>query len=133
MLLVVFLLLALGVPGGCSDEGDFNSEGTSASPHDLGTAPTTPHEGSVSSEANSYYSATVSEISPYTISMSQLLDDADISVFEDLALTASFCSSANNGTVSESCGDTTSTGITTLYIQVKPFTTTGTSFLISVQ
>ena len=132
LLVACLLLLALGLPGGCSDEGDYNSEGTANDPRDLGTAPTIPHEGSVSGEANSYYFAKITEIKTYIVSMSQLVDDADLAVFEDKTFTSPFCASVNNGTTSESCSATPST-TGELYIQVKPIGDNGTSYLISVQ
>ena len=133
LLVACLMLMALGVQGGCSDEEDFESEGSLSSPLDLGTAPTTPYSGQVGSDTNSYYSASVSEDTDYTVSMSQLLDDADLAVFEDSGFTRSFCAAVNNGTTSEQCDDRTKIGIFTLYIQIKPFSDTGTSFLLSVQ
>ena len=131
LLVACLMLMALGVQGGCSDEEDYTSEGTFGDPFPLGTAPTVPHEGSVSSEINSYYKANVTAGEDYTVSMSQLLDDADLAVFDNEGFTSPSCASVNNGTTSESCPATPTGSI--LYIQVKPFSDTGTSFLISVQ
>ena len=130
-LLACLLLVALGMQAGCSDEGDFTSEGTLADPKDLGTAPTDPHEGSVSGGANSYYFAIVTIGTNYTVSMSQLVDDADLAIFEDPGFSTSTCGSINNGTASETCPITPNVSI--IYILVKPSSTTGTSYLISVQ
>ena len=129
--LVVALMVAMGALLGCADD-TFDSQGSAPSPVDLGTAPISAYAGSVGPDASSYYSVTVSDLTTYNISLFQLTSDADLAVFQDAGFSISFCVSTNSGAANESCSDTTS-GITMLYIQIKPYSDTGTDFLLTVQ
>lgn len=134
-LTALFLAAALALPAGCQSEQDYTSQGTEASPIDLGVPPLTYDEGTVGPDASSYYKATgITEGNTYTISLSSLEDDADLIVYSDSGFSTVFCVSAKNSTSSEVCSKLvdTGSGITELYIQVKPHTSTGTSYLLSV-
>ena len=130
-LLLVALMAALWVLAGCSDD-EFKSQGSASNPVDLGTAPISAYAGSIGPDASSYYSVTVTNPTQYSVSLYQMTDDADLAVYESSFSGATFCASINNGTTNESCSAITNTGVTGLYIQIKPFSENGTDFLLTV-
>lgn len=133
-LLCAAALLLLAVPlAGCGDDDEFTSEGAAGDPIDL-PFPVSARDSQVGPEAPSYYHVSGVPINTnIQISMTELLDDADLFVFFDSGFTNDFCASGNTGTANERCDETTAGG-TDLWIIVKPgLTETGTGFLLSVQ
>jgi len=134
LLLLLTFALALGLAACQTEKEDQGSEGSTASPVDIGTAPGASRSGTVGkSPASSYYSATIAAATATrTITLTNLTDDADLIVFTDAGFSNPFCSSALPGTASESCSETTDGVSTKLYIQVKSFSGTGSTFLLTV-
>ncbi|MDH5378571.1 MAG: hypothetical protein OEX00_09630, partial [Gammaproteobacteria bacterium] len=98
----------------------FYSAGSAASPVSLGTAPYNTASGlrdMVASGSDSFYKISVSTSTSYTIDLGTLTDNADLYVYDDLAMTNLLCSSVNTGTTAESC-IANSGGAAILYIKV---------------
>ncbi len=130
-LLLVLLLPAL-LLGACqSEDAEFASEGTEAAPVQLTVGVT--HDGTVGPEAPSYYKVSVNEGTTYIFSLTDLLEDADMTVFTQSDFTGSFCAAPNSGTTSESCSGLVDngSGITELFVLIKSFSLTGTSFKLT--
>ncbi len=134
LLWAVALLVAVLVLGGCRAEDEFSSEGTESNPIAL-TFPVNARDSTVGPGAPSFYQVTgLNEDTTHSVSLTDLLDDADLFVFDQPDFTVSFCASGESGTTSEFCSAQTAVGQTEIFIQVKPgITETGTSFLLSVQ
>ena len=133
--LAALLLVAVLALVACqAEKQDTGSEGTTALPITLtlGVA----LNGTVGkAPANSYYTVTgLTSSTTYTFSLSNLNDDADLIVFKDAGFSTIFCESSHNGTASETCPATTDSGgaNSQVWIQVKSFSATGTTYLISV-
>jgi hypothetical protein len=130
-LLLAALLLA-GALAGCQGGDEFSPECTAAVPCGL-TYPVAARESQVGPSSSSYYSVSpVVELSPYTVSITELVADADLFVYSDSGFTGILCVSAQDGTASESCTATTISLETTLYIKVKSNSENGTDFLMTV-
>jgi hypothetical protein len=132
----VFLLAALALPalGGCIPGDEFTSEGNASSPVPL-SFPVSARTSTVGGLSSSYYSVGVAEGATYTVSITELTQDAMLWVYTDAAFSSPGCSAWSSGASSQTCSypDAVSSGITTLYIKVSCFSDTGTDFLLSVQ
>ena len=132
LLLSVMMLAVMAACG--NNEDDFNSEGTSSSPKSFSYSGSGLSEsGSVGSTISYYRVTGLSDDTEYTVSISGLTEDADLFVYEsDFSSDSIECVSVS-GTNSESCSHTTGSGITELYIQVKPIAySNGSRFTLSV-
>jgi len=131
--LLAALLLALA---GCQGEKeDTGSEGTAAAPVAIGAAPgaSWPNGTVGKAPASSYYSVTTpAGLSTRVITLTNLTDDADLAVFTDAAFSSTYCFSDHNGAATESCSPPDPVDSTALYIQVKSFSATGTTYLLTV-
>ena len=126
-------LLVAGALAGCQGGDEFSPECTAAVPCGL-TYPVAARESQVGPSSSSYYSVSpVVELSSYTVSITELVADADLFVYSDSGFTGILCVSAQDGTASESCTATQPAGAgTTLYIKVKSNSENGTDFLMTV-
>jgi hypothetical protein len=125
-------LLVAGALAGCQGGDEFSPECTAAVPCGL-TYPVAARESQVGPSSSSYYSVSpVVELSSYTVSITELVADADLFVYSDAGFTGILCVSAQDGTASESCTATTISLETTLYIKVKSNSENGTDFLMTV-
>ncbi|HEX9843961.1 MAG TPA: hypothetical protein VGC20_14475, partial [bacterium] len=125
-------LLLAGALAGCQGGDEFSPECTAAVPCGL-TYPVAARESQVGPSSSSYYSVSpVVELSSYTVSITELVADADLFVYSDSGFTGILCVSAQDGTASESCTATTISLETTLYIKVKSNSENGTDFLMTV-
>ena len=129
--LLAALLLALA---GCQGEKeDTGSEGTVAAPAPITLGAT--WSGTVGkAPSSSYYAVTSIPAGAATrvITLTNLTDDADLAVFTDTGFSVKYCSNAAGGAATESCGPPSPVDSTALYIQVKSFSATGTTYLLTV-
>lgn len=133
----LLLLLSVALLGlaGCRAGDEYTSEGSSSSPVAL-TIPTVSRQSTVGGSSSSYYAAsTMTEGSTYSVTASQLTADADLFLYSDSGFSQSICGSAANSSGGLSCTytPTSGSGVTTLYIQIQGISTTGSSFLLTVQ
>jgi hypothetical protein len=122
------ILLALA---GCQAAEEFASEGTEGAPIDIGIATTTYGDGQVGPQPeSSYYSAPAFGDTQYTVSLSALVNDAILVVYQDSFGGSQLCAAVNPGATSISCSDTTATGTTSLKIRVLSYSDEGTDYLL---
>ncbi len=130
--LLAALLLALA---GCQGEKqNTGSEGTAAVPIAIGAAPGASFSGTVGqAPASSFYSVTTpTGLATRVITLTNLTDDADLAVFTDAGFASKYCSSSTGGTATESCSPPSPVDTAALYIQVKSYSATGTTYLLTV-
>jgi hypothetical protein len=124
------ILLALA---GCQAAEEFASEGSESGlpgPVDLLVIPVT-YEGQVGPQPeSSYYSAPAFGDTQYTVSLSALVNDAILVVYQDSFGGSQLCAAVNPGATSISCSDTTATGTTSLKIRVLSYSDEGTDYLL---
>lgn len=134
-MLALVLTAALLALAGCRSGDEYTSEGSASSPVDI-AIPTVSRQSTVGGSSSSYYAASpTTEGSTYTVSVSQLTADADMGVFTDAAFSQAACSSFGTGSGALSCSYLvpSGSGVGTLYILIKGTSTTGSSFLLTVQ
>ena len=95
----------------------YEAQGSVASPVNLGGLPVQSFISEVNNE-NSYYQVTLDANTRYAISISNLLDDADLYVYSDAGFTTEICSSVETGLVIETCVMPISPTPQTVYIRV---------------
>ena len=123
-------LAALWALQGCATD-DLPSEGSYDSPVSLGSETVVSYEGSVGPEG-SFYTVSVTDTNPYTVSLTDLTDDVHLfcygtGEFFDGAI---LDSSVNSDTMSETCLVTMGGAI--LYLYVHPIVTSGSEYTINV-
>lgn len=127
MLLAASLLFA-----GCADDDEdaFQSEGTIGVPLNISPIPVS-HDGSVGTVTSSYYFVNVLNSGNHTVSLTGLLEDADLYVYgaNGFADDNPLCISVNAGTTSETC---LANALSTMHIQVKLLAENSTEFVLNV-
>ncbi len=130
--LPAMLLAASLLFGGCADDEEdaFASEGTAAAPVDLGIPPIS-YNGSVGTAASSYYFVNVLNSGNHTVSLTGLLEDADLYVYgaNGFADDNPLCISVNAETTTETC---LANALSTMHIQVKLLGENSTEFVLNV-
>ncbi len=132
--LPAMLLAASLLFGGCADDEEdaFESEGTAAAPVNLGIPPIS-YNGSVGTVASSYYFVNVLNSGNHTVSLTGLLEDADLYVYGADGFADKnknpLCISVNAGTTSETC---LANALSTMHIQVKLLAENSTEFVLNV-
>lgn len=129
---VLLALLALGAAA-CAGGDESVAEGSASAPIEL-AYPVASRESQVGPNTSSFYKVSgVSEGSAYTVSITELKDDADLFVYTDAGFSTIVCASAVDGTNNESCNtQALVTGVTALYIKVKSASEKGTQFNLTV-
>jgi hypothetical protein len=123
------ILLALA---GCQAAEEFASEGTEGAPIDLGSQSAS-WPGQVGPQPeSSYYTVAVTDLVSYTITLSDMENDAFFVVYQDSFGGAQLCAAVNPGAISIFCTGTTVTGITSLKIRVLSYSEDGTDYLLNI-
>ena len=131
------VFVAIGIAmliSSCSFFTPFVSEGSVISPMSIGSAVSSDvtYYGEVnSSDQSSYYVVTVSMNHTYDISVSGMSYDVDLVVYSDSAFSTSIGSSSAAGTTTDSVTEVAEY-VTLLYIEINPFTLSGTGFTLTV-
>ena len=84
--------------------------------------------------SNSYYTIGGFTLGNYTVSISNLLRDADLFVYPNSTFSTTICQSELDSTATDSCNINCPTSTCNdVYIRILGFDTGGTSFTLSVQ
>lgn len=114
----------------CSDdERSFLSEGSQATPVELGAVPVM-YSGTVSGAGESYYRTSAAE-GNWEFVISNIDGDPDLWVYGDSTFLDVLCNSGNNGTAPESCNLECVTGCD-FFIRVVGVSARGASYNLSV-
>lgn len=130
---VLVLWTCLFLWGCADDERIFPSEGSTAEPVNIGTAPLF-YSGTVGGSEESYYRSDTSSDLPnetWQFVISNIDGDPDLDVFGDSAYSDLLCSSANRGTTPESC-EVECVDLCEFFIRVTGVSLRGASYTLSI-
>lgn len=113
------------VPGGIVKEGYF------AAPLDL--TGILPHSGSVNTDRSFYVVKGLAPSSPFTVTLTDLSDNADLFVHSDAFITSEECISSNLGTLDETCAVNANPSGELFLIISGDTTTAGATYTVDVQ